>query len=317
MAIRPFKRVAVTAATALSMTTLLATTAQAVPATLPHESMVTYTISPDGKVVAKADVKVNARAKDTVAPITLSGDADGVVVAAGKKTMPANYKILRAQPGYNPYQHPAPHGEDPDSEDLDLKQGFTADQLLTLYQADIPENISYTNVISGINEALKHPEVSQKNAALVLAINNNATPAQIQRALEDSNEENLSTMSDALGTHLGKIYYDLYKDGKLVKLQQLVGGNMSRGFNFTNATLIEKVSYNLKRPFYTFLRTSSTTPRMRTTSSRMTATRVLPFPTHPATPTGLTSRASSWLRCSPSSLRRLWLVLPRWATTVW
>lgn len=62
MAIRPFKRVAVTAATALSMTTLLATTAQAVPATLPHESMVTYTISPDGKVVAKADVKVNARA---------------------------------------------------------------------------------------------------------------------------------------------------------------------------------------------------------------------------------------------------------------
>lgn len=252
MAIRPFKRVAVTAATALSMTTLLATTAQAVPATLPHESMVTYTISPDGKVVAKADVKVNARAKDTVAPITLSGDADGVVVAAGKKTKPANYKILRAQPGYNPYQHPAPHGEDPDSEDLDLKQGFTADQLLTLYQADIPENISYTNVISGINEALKHPEVSQKNVALVLSINNNATPAQIQRALEDSNEENLSTMSDALGTHLGKIYYNLYKDGKLVKLQQLVGGNMSRGFNFTNATLIEKVSYNLKRPFYTF-----------------------------------------------------------------
>ena len=99
MAIRPFKRAVVTAATALSMTTLLATTAQAVPATLPHESMVTYTISPDGKVVAKADVKVNTRAKDTMAPITLSGDADGVVVAAGKKTKPANYKILRAQPG--------------------------------------------------------------------------------------------------------------------------------------------------------------------------------------------------------------------------
>lgn len=252
MANRPFKRVAVTAATALSMTALLASTAQAVTAATPQEGMVTYTISPEGTIVAQADLKIYPRAQDTKPVVTLSGDAEGALVAAGKKTEAANYKIFRAQPGYNPYQHPAPHGEDPDTEDLDLKQGFTSDQLFTLYEADIPENISYVNVISGIDDALKNPAVARKNAALVFAINNNATPAQIQRALEDSNEENLSTMADALGTHLGKIYYDLYKDGKLVKLQQLVGGNMSRAFNFVNATGIEKVTYNLKRPFYTF-----------------------------------------------------------------
>ncbi|WQD13009.1 MAG: hypothetical protein U1U88_001167 [Lawsonella clevelandensis] len=124
-------------------------------------------------------------------------------------------------------------------------------------------------------------------------------------------------MSDALGTHLGKIYYDLYKDGKLVKLQQLVGGNMSRGFNFTNATLIEKVSYNLKRPFYTFPQNVKYYYEDEDDFLEDDGYKGLALPTHPATPTGLTSRASSWLRCSPSSLRRLWLVLPRWATTVW
>lgn len=244
MAIRPFKRVAVTAATALSMTALLAGTAQAVPAVQQPE-FVTYIVKQDGTTVKTA----NPRAAYTQPAQELSGPAKGVVMMAGKQTKPADPKLFKKLAGYNPFQVLPVEGDGPDADELDYSQGYSADKLFTLYHSDIPQNISYTDVISGYDAFMAKPAVKKANDELVIATNNNASLVQIRRAIEDSDDENLATMSDALGSNLGKIYRDLYNEGKLVKLQQLVGGNMSRAFNFSNATALEKVAYRNPRPF--------------------------------------------------------------------
>ena len=251
MASRLYKRFAVPAATALSMTALLAGTAQALPVTQQQDATV-FTIGQDGMTLNKGTSKGNSRLEYTSAPQELSGPTRGYIMIAGKQTKPANARLFTRQPGYNPYQFVAPMGKGPDKNSMDSKEGFKPEQLATLYRSDVPKNISYSKVISGFYAAMDRADIKTANANLVMSINNNARLVQIQRAVADSNDENLITMSDALGTRLGKIYRDLYIGGKLVKLQQLVGGDMSRAFNFTNATGLEKAHYRNPRPFKEF-----------------------------------------------------------------
>ena len=72
MASRLYKRFAVPAATALSMTALLAGTAQALPVTQQQDATV-FTIGQDGMTLNKGTSKGNSRLEYTSAPQELSG----------------------------------------------------------------------------------------------------------------------------------------------------------------------------------------------------------------------------------------------------
>ncbi|MFY9190570.1 MAG: phosphatase PAP2 family protein [Lawsonella sp.] len=204
--------------------------------------------SGDNKDIAVENL-TTPRSQYTKKPVLLNNDADDLVVLAGKNTKPADQKKARSIPGYNPWQHLAPEGDGPDFEDVDYANGYSAEKLFTLYRSDVPEGISFVNAISGYDAAINNKAIYKQNLETTIAINNNASKVQIQRAVQDSNEENISTMSDAMGGKMGKIFRDLYNEGKLPKLQQLIGGSFSRAFHFMNATGLEKVTYRNPRPF--------------------------------------------------------------------
>lgn len=189
------------------------------------------------------------RSEYTQKPVLLTGDADGYVMLAGKNTKPANQKIARSLPGYNPWQHPAPEGDGPDPDEVDYVNGYSPEKLFTLYKSDVPEKLSFTGVISGYDAAIHNKAIYKQNLETTIAINNNASRVQIQRALEDSDDENIVTMSDAMGGKMGEIFRELYTSGQLSKLQQLIGGSLSRAYHFMNATGLEKITYRNPRPF--------------------------------------------------------------------
>lgn len=225
-------------------------TASATPAVPAGYETIRVTEKPDGKdKKLTIETLTTPRSEYIQKPVLLTGDADDYVMLAGKNTKPANQKIARSLPGYNPWQHPAPEGDGPDTDEVDYVNGYSPEKLFTLYKSDVPEKISFVSVISGYDAAIHNKAIYNQNLETTIAINNNASMVQIQRAVEDSDDENISTMSDAMGGKMGKIFRDLYNSGKLPKLQQLIGGSLSRAFHFMNATGLEKFTYRNPRPF--------------------------------------------------------------------
>jgi len=69
------------------------------------------------------------------------------------------------------------------------------------------------------------PDIIAANDSQTVAINNNATPTEVDRAIVDQYADMALSMSDGLGTNLGAIYLDAMEAGELPKTKSLVTKN--------------------------------------------------------------------------------------------
>lgn len=128
--------------------------------------------------------------------------------------------------------------------------GFSAAQLVGPYPSDIPPGGTYIRELDGF-AALRteHPEVLRQNLAKAISFNNNATPAQQADALAINYDDRIVSLSEAMGTRVGKAFRDLLAAGKLPKVAQLAEGETSRAGLPLQHSLIEKQYYDNPRPF--------------------------------------------------------------------
>ncbi|MBA4024370.1 MAG: phosphoesterase [Gordonia sp.] len=129
-------------------------------------------------------------------------------------------------------------------------QSFTPAQLIGPYPSDLPAGGTYLPVLDGFTELRdKNPALMAQNLQTVVRINNEATPAAQQDAIEINYDDRLVSLAAALGDKLGPVFLKLLDDGKLPKVAALAEGDLARAGLPSGTTLPEKQFFNNPRPF--------------------------------------------------------------------
>lgn len=129
-------------------------------------------------------------------------------------------------------------------------ESYSLQELVGPYPSDFPARGNHISVLDGFTAIRDtRPDLVQRNLDRTVEINNNATPIEQQRALFDADHERLLSLSDGLGEGLGKAFRDALAEGRLPKVQALLGGEVGRAVGVTNLSLLEKQHWNNPRPF--------------------------------------------------------------------
>ncbi|KQB86849.1 acid phosphatase [Corynebacterium lowii] len=147
----------------------------------------------------------------------------------------------------NPVLLPAPVAH----EGAPTPQAFGPEQIARWYQSDISSHgVFYFPVVDAFSQLEReHPEVMEQNLDQVVAINNAASPAQVERALADDHDDVMLTMADAWGTELAQAFREAVAEHRLPKTTQLLSGSLARGGGVASSTFAEKYWFDYDRPF--------------------------------------------------------------------
>ncbi|PXW31804.1 UNVERIFIED_CONTAM: PAP2 superfamily protein [Williamsia faeni] len=129
-------------------------------------------------------------------------------------------------------------------------QAFSPAELVGPYPSDFPPGGTYIPVLDGFT-ALNdnNPALIAQNLQTVVRINNDATPAAQQDAIDINYDDRLISLSVALGAKLGPVFLDLLDAGKLPKVAALAEGELARTGLPSATTLPEKEYFDNPRPF--------------------------------------------------------------------
>lgn len=127
---------------------------------------------------------------------------------------------------------------------------FTVPELVGPYPSDLPARGTYISVLDGFTTLRDtRPDLVQHNLDATVEINNAATSVEQQRALYDDNHDRLLSLSDGLGGTLGASFRAALDEGRLPKVEALLGGYLARAGLLANSTLLEKNHWDNPRPF--------------------------------------------------------------------
>ncbi|MEE2030916.1 acid phosphatase [Rhodococcus chondri] len=127
---------------------------------------------------------------------------------------------------------------------------FALPDLIGPYLSDIPARGNYIGVLDAFTEIRgARPDLVQRNLDLAVEINNAASAVEQQRALFDSDHDRLVSLSDGLGRGLGDVFRVALDEGRLPKVEVLLGSDLARAGGIVNSTLVEKQHWSNPRPF--------------------------------------------------------------------
>lgn len=131
-----------------------------------------------------------------------------------------------------------------------VAEPYTLQELVGPYPSDLPARGTFIPVLDGFTGIRDtRPDLMQRNLDRTVEINNGASAVAQQRALFDSNHERLLSLSDGLGEGLGETFRTALHEGRLPKVQALLGGELGRAVGIANLSLLEKQHWSNPRPF--------------------------------------------------------------------